>query len=107
MNPNQLRSAIAKVSGRKLIGKTEIELIINNECARLIAICIIFYNAYLLSGIYERFRKRNMLKECAKIIRLSPIAWIHINLIGKYEFSTNVILLDLDSVVKELVSSFK
>jgi TnpA family transposase len=104
---HQLRSAIAKVSGRKLIGKTEIELIINNECARLIAICIIFYNASLLSGIYEHFRKRNMLKECAKIIRLSPIAWIHINLIGKYEFSTNVILLDLDSVVKELVSSFK
>lgn len=33
----QLRSTIAKVSGRKLIGKTEIELVINNECARLLS----------------------------------------------------------------------
>lgn len=44
---HQLRSAIAKVSGRKLISKNEIELIINNECARLLALCIIVYNAYL------------------------------------------------------------
>jgi len=37
---HQLRSAISKVSSRKLSGKNEIELIINNECARLLAICI-------------------------------------------------------------------
>jgi TnpA family transposase len=104
---HQLRSAIAKVGGRKLVGRTETELIVNNECARLIAICIIFYNASLLSGIYEHFRSKGMTTECMKIIRLSPVAWIHINLIGKYEFSSNVILLDLADVVQELVRNFK
>lgn len=74
---HQLRSAIAKVGGRKLVGKTEIELIINNECARLIAISIIFYNASLLSGIYEHFRSEGMIEECTHIIRLSPVAWVH------------------------------
>lgn len=39
---HQLRSAIAKISGRKLAGKNEIELVINNESARSIALCIIF-----------------------------------------------------------------
>lgn len=48
---HQIRAAIAKISSRKLAGKTEIELTINNECARLIANCIIFYNATLLSGL--------------------------------------------------------
>jgi TnpA family transposase len=98
---HQLRSSIAKVSGRKLIGKNEIELIINNECARLLALCIIFYNASLLSGIYEHCKNNGMLEECKKIIRLSPVAWLHINLIGKYEFTNNVVLLDLQGIIAQ------
>ena len=49
-----------------IIGKNEIELVINNECARLLAICIIFYNASLLSGIYEYCKNNGMLEECKK-----------------------------------------
>lgn len=100
---HQLRSAITKISGRKLIGRNEIELIINNECARLLAICIIFYNASLLSGIYEHCKNNGMLEECKKIIRLSPVAWLHINLIGKYEFTNNVVLLDLQGIIAQSV----
>jgi TnpA family transposase len=66
---HQLRSAISKVSGKKLIGKTEAELVINNECARLLAICIIFYNAYLLSEIYAHCKNKGMTEECKKVIR--------------------------------------
>jgi len=102
---HQLRSAISKVSGKKLIGKTEMELIINNECARLLAICIIFYNAYLLSGIYEYCKSKGMLDECEKIIRLSPVAWQHISLVGKYEFTTSVELPKLDTVMAQLISN--
>lgn len=104
---HQLRSAIAKVSGRKLIGKNEIELVINNECARLLAICIIFYNASLLSGIYEYCKNNGMLEECKKVLRLSPVAWIHISLIGKYEFTNNVILLDLQGVIAQSVCNLQ
>jgi TnpA family transposase len=100
---NQLRSAIAKVSGRKLIGKTEIELIINNECARFIALCIIFYNASILSGIYEYYKNKGNIDKCRKITRVSPVAWQHINLIGKYEFNVNVELI-LSKTIEELVS---
>jgi len=102
---HQLRSAIAKVSGKKLTGKTEIELIINNECARLLAICIIFYNAYLLSKIFEHCKTKDMQDECKKVARLSPVAWQHISLIGKYEFNTNVALPNLDSIVKQLIGN--
>ena len=101
---HQLRSAIAKVSGRKLTGKNEKDLIVNNECARLIANCIIFYNASILSGIYDHYKKGSMDKECAKIIRFSPVAWQHINLIGMYEFGRDDKVINLQQVIDSLVN---
>jgi TnpA family transposase len=100
---HQLRSAIAKVSGRKLVGRGEIAIINNNECARLLANCIIFYNASILSGIYEYYKSKNMTAEYERIIRLSPVAWQHINLIGRYEFNNNVPPLDLQGIIDKLV----
>jgi len=84
---HQLRAAIAKVSGRKLAGRDEIELVIHNESARFIALCIIFYNASLLTSLYEFCLANNMQDECKKITKLSPVAWQHISLVGKYEFN--------------------
>lgn len=100
---HQLRSAIAKVSGRKLAGGNEIEIIINNECARLLANCIIFYNASVLSGLYEYYKSKNMTTECEWIMRLSPVAWQHINLIGRYEFNSNSSPLDLQRIIEMLI----
>ena len=100
---HQLKSAILKVSGKKLPGKTKVEISINNECARLISICIIFYNASLLSKIYEYCKKNQMVEECKKLIRLSPVAWQHINLIGKYEFLSNIELLDIKDITEQLI----
>jgi hypothetical protein len=42
-------------AGRILIGKNEIELDINAESIRLIAITVIFYNATLLSTLYQHY----------------------------------------------------
>lgn len=104
---HQLRSAIAKISSRKLVGKTEVELTINNECARLLANCIIFYNASLLSGLYEHYKKNKMEAELLKITQLSPVAWQHINLIGIYEFYNNKECLNLHEVIEKLLSNEK
>ena len=48
---HQLRSAIAKIIDRKLAKRNEIEFVINNESARFIALCIIFYNISLLKSL--------------------------------------------------------
>ena len=69
-----------KPSGNKLLGKTEIEMETNNECNRLIANCIIYYNAALLSGLYKEYKKQNNTVYCDLKKRLSPVAWQHINL---------------------------
>jgi hypothetical protein len=47
---HQLRSAIAQVRGKKqLSGKTDIDIEISNQCDRLIANAIIYYNSAILS----------------------------------------------------------
>ncbi|MFB1634735.1 Tn3 family transposase [Pseudomonas sp. AP-1] len=46
---HQLRSTIAQVGGKKeLTGRTDIEIEISNQCARLIGNAIIFYNSAIL-----------------------------------------------------------
>ena len=56
---------------------------------------------------YEYCKNNGMLEECKKVLRLSPVAWIHISLIGKYEFTNNVILLDLHGVIAQSVCNLQ
>ena len=46
-----------------------------------------------------------MTKECEEIIRLSPVAWQHINLIGKYEFDSNAQPLNLQGLIEMLINN--
>jgi TnpA family transposase len=104
---HQLSSAIAKVSGgRMLCGKTEIELDINAESIRLIANAVIFYNATLLSELYQHYQSvdPSMAKQ---ILRFSPVAWQHINFIGKYEFYNRGDVLNIQELIKNLIASFE
>src|SRR6202011_3636963 len=53
---HQLRAAIAQVGGKKeLTGRTDIELEISNQCGRLIANAIIYYNSAILSRLLTRY----------------------------------------------------
>ena len=104
---HQLSSAIAKVNGgRMLSGKTEIELDINAEAIRLIANAVIFYNATLLSMLYQHYQTVN--PEIANAIRrFSPVAWQHINFIGRYEFYANSDVLNIQELINNIVASFE
>jgi hypothetical protein len=54
---HQLRSALAQVRGRKeLIGHTDLDVAISNECGRLVANIVIAYNSILLSEILNRYQ---------------------------------------------------
>ena len=89
-----------------LKGKTEIELDINAESIRLIANAVIFYNATLLSILYEHYRDVD--PEKAKIIRrLSPVAWQHLSFIGKYEFYNRENPINIQEVIKFLLAESK
>jgi TnpA family transposase len=54
---HQLRSIIAQVRGKKqLIGHTDLDVAITNQCGRLIANIVIAYNSVLLSALLERYQ---------------------------------------------------
>jgi TnpA family transposase len=100
---HQLRAAIAQVGGKKdLTGRTDIEIEISNQCARLIANAIIYYNPAILSRLLTRYEATGNAKALALITQISPAAWQHILLNGHYTFQTDGKMIDLDTIVAAL-----
>ena len=103
-SPLQLRSAIAQVGGKKeLTGRTDIEIEISNQCARLIANTIVYYNSAILSRLLENCEASPNPKILALIKKLSPVAWRHIHLNGHYTFRGSGQIINLDAIVAGLV----
>ena len=75
---HQLRSTIAQVGGKKeLTGRTDIEIEISNQCARLIANAIIYYNSAILSRLLTKYEVTSNAKAIELITQISPTAWRH------------------------------
>ena len=100
---HQLRSAIAEVGGKKeLTGRTDIEIEISNQCARLIANVIIYYNSAILSRLLMKYEAAGNTQALEQITKMSPAAWRHIILNGHYTFHTDGKIIDLDAIVAGL-----
>lgn len=100
---HQLRSTIAQVGGKKeLTGRTDIEIEISNQCARLIANVIIYYNSAILSHLLTKYEASGNTKAVALITRMSPAAWRHILLNGHYTFQSAGQMIDLDALLAGL-----
>ena len=100
---HQLRSAIAQVGGKKeLTGRTDIEIEISNQCARLIANAIIYYNSAILSRLLTQLEASGNEKALAMLKTISPAAWRHILLNGHYTFHSDGKMIDLDAIVAGL-----
>jgi hypothetical protein len=72
----------------------------------LISNAVIFYNATLLSGLYQHYQLINP-EMAREILRFSPVAWQHINFIGKYEFYKRNYILNIQWVIKKFADIFK
>lgn len=95
-----LRAAIAKVGGRKsLLGKTDLEVEISNQCGRLIAGCAIYYNASIHSHLLEKDLSKKQLDALKKS---SPAAWRHLHFTGKFTFYTNKNQINIDYLIENI-----
>lgn len=100
---HQLRSTVAQVGGKKeLTGRTDIEIEISNQCARLIANAVIFYNSAILSRLLTKYEAVGNAKALSLITQVSPAAWRHILLNGHYTFQSDGKMIDLDALVAGL-----
>lgn len=95
---HRFRKAVAYVNGGKFRVHTEAEQQIWNECSRLIANAIIFYNTALLSKVYIQKVAAGDQEAIAILRGISPVAWQHINLFGTFEFDETTDMVDIDAL---------
>jgi len=101
---HQLRSAIAQVAGKKeLTGRTDLEIEISNQCARLVGNAIVFYNSAILSRLLEKYEASGNETALALITSTSPVAWQHVHLNGRYAFRDGGQAIDLDAIIQGLM----
>jgi len=99
---HQLHATISGISGKRFRGSSDLEIEIWNECARLVANVILFYNAYILSKLMVKKEKEENFSAAVFIRGLSIAATQHINLNGRYEFETGTTIIDIDKIVMHL-----
>ena len=97
---HKLRRAISHANFGKLRFKTEQEQNIWGECSRLLANCIIYYNASILSNMLAYREVRG--KDSDVLKHISPVAWQHINLYGRYNFNISSESINMDAIILEL-----
>lgn len=95
---HRFRHAVAYVNGGRFNVQTETEQQVWSDCSRLLANAIIYYNTMLLSKVYEQKQAAGDHAAIARLKDISPVAWQHINLIGKFEFSDTVPVIDIDAI---------
>jgi len=99
---HKLRRAIAIANGGKLRFRTQTEQEIWNECSRLIANCIIHYNAAILSNMLDQYENTTDTVNTEWIKQISPVAWQHVNLYGRYEFQKTPDPINLEDMISQL-----
>lgn len=97
---HQLKRAITHPNGGKFRGTTDYDIAIENECSRILTNAIIFYNMSMLSRLWKYLKSEGRDKEANRVKHLSPVAWRHINLFGRYEFSGSQQIPNIDDIIK-------
>ncbi|WP_150469027.1 Tn3 family transposase, partial [Cysteiniphilum sp. SYW-8] len=102
---HQLQRIIRKVHDGLFRGNKTIDNCVYIQASRLIANCVIAYNAILLSNVYLKLVEKYEEDKAKQIInRISPVAWQHINFTGRYKFMSKDYAPDIEAIVKLLES---
>lgn len=100
---HQLRSAVAQVGDKKeLAVRTDLEIEISNQCARLVANEIVFYKSAILSRLLTKYKASGNERALALMTSTSPVAWRHVHLKGRYAFRGSGQALDLGAIIQGL-----
>ena len=105
---HQLQSNIRKTHNGLFKGKRIVENRISAHAARLVANCIIAYNSMILNAVYQKMRLLGVAQSIIdEFTRISPIAWTHTLLTGRYNFRKNNGKIDVDAMANILEKHVK
>ncbi|MBK5261783.1 MAG: Tn3 family transposase [Peptostreptococcaceae bacterium] len=97
-----MNRAIFHENAGKFRVDTEKEQHIWNECSRLVGNANIFYNTFLLSKLLEQIDITKKLEIIERIKRVSPIAWQHVNLGGRFNLTGQKEPLEIELIINQL-----
>jgi TnpA family transposase len=104
---HQMRAAIAQAYGKKqLAGRTDAAIEISNQCGRLVATAISYYNSAILSRLREKYEIEGNKKALALLKKISPLSWDHIHFQGHFTFYNNSHPINLEAIIERLVLSY-
>ncbi len=86
----------------KLHYGTEADQELWSECSRLLANAILFYNMLLIADAIAVREARGDAVGAARLLTVSPIAWVHVNLYGRYLFDNEPATIPLAALVEAL-----
>lgn len=99
----QLQRGLRKVSSGLFKGRRIVDNQMSCQATRLVANFMIAYNATLLNGVYLRLVKKYGETAAHDIIApISPVAWPHILLTGRYHFNREKEEADFQSLISQL-----
>lgn len=103
---HKLKRAIRYDNLGKFRVKTDVEQQVWSECTRLIANSIILYNGIILSALIENAEKTKDYEKIDLIKKISPVAWRHINLYGRYKFHKKENTIDIQKIIDILEEKY-
>ena len=99
---HQLRRAISNVKGDRFRGNSDEEIQLWNECARLVANAITYFNSSVLSRLLDSFERHGDKKKIEIVKQASPVGWHNINLKGTYNFELSDNLPSIDDIMRSI-----
>jgi TnpA family transposase len=99
---HQLRRAVSYANFGKLRFRSEEEQQIWSECGRLLANCIIYYSATILSATFAHKEAQGDVVGAEALKHISPVAWPHVNFHGRFEFAKQPAPIDLAGMIQEV-----
>lgn len=86
---HSLKRALASVGGGKFRGTDPEDMQLFNSCANLLANCIIYYNAMIMSSFKTHCLESGQAHQLRHLQSVSPASWENITLNGHYDLSEN------------------
>ena len=84
---HQLQSLIRRIYNSVFKGRKISDNRISAHAARLVANCIVAYNAIILNTVYEKMVAEGVSEKILEeFARISPVAWHHLFFTGRYSF---------------------
>ena len=101
---HQLQRHIEQVNGAKFRGESDRQIDEWYECARLVANAMIYFNSVILSKLLQAFERDGRTDYADLCKKVSPVAWVNINLNGTYLFNLGGDgPLDMDALIADAI----